>query len=856
MKKITFVGGLFVIGMLSGILSGCGRAQEGPSAAKPRSRLAAKAEERFRVDRLDRATTLDAQAEYLPLPLEAPSFDALHYRISLDFPAESLVEPRFDGQVELTFRPGAEAMQVLRLDSLELEIRAARLLNTFESLRFEQRGEFLDVDLGRPYGPADTLTVAIEYRWKQGFSGRGVYFRSRDGARGTESIYSQSEPELSKYWFPANGRPNDKATFEAFVRVPEPFTAVSNGALVSVAREPGARVFHWSQRIPMVSYLFVMTAGTWSVHEERWNGIPVQYYGPTDDMERLVYSLRGTPAMLTFFSEKLGLRYPYEKYAQTVVPQYMWGGMEHTTATTLTDRTVHGPKEDDEHSSDGLVAHELAHQWFGDLVTCRSWDHLWLNEGFATYLDGLYTEHSRGRTQLIEDLAGLAEWYFETEKEDARPVVFPYFRESLDYYFDGHAYAKGAWVLHMLRGLVGDEAFFRSLRHYLHRHQGRLAVTDDFRRAAEETTSRDLGWFFDQWLHRPGFPRFQAEWVFDAASGEVVVQVAQAQDVTKPGGLAGTTPLFRGPIGVEVDGRTYRVELAGLAKETLRFPSTDRPRYVKLNSENGWLASVETKQDAPAWRAQLGASLDPAAKVEAARALARTAAGDPADRAALEACASNRAWADWVRVACVEALPKGASLTLLEDPAWRVREAAASALGEAPEADRSRAFAGLRARLASDPSLAVQIAAVRAIAGLEVPERHDLLVSQLGRPSFQDLLKQALLEALGTVGDLRALAVGEEYVLAWHSESVRKGALGLLTRLGKSSPEAAGDRARLAIERVLADPSYQLRKRALGALGELADPRSADALRRVAETDADDRLRSLARQLLRKLGSR
>ncbi|HUP58037.1 MAG TPA: M1 family metallopeptidase, partial [Bdellovibrionota bacterium] len=472
MKSAVFGLGLlaFASGLSSCSLSGSLPAEQTrpgsvPGDPEARARQIRRGQANMQVDREGGLRRMRPSEEWQAIDLSAPEFDALHYRVSLSFPA--VESQRFDGQVQLTFQPLRGDFQLLSLDSSGLEIRSVRLLNTFEELRFETRDERLLIDLGRAYSRADTLTVLVGYGWARD-PNRGIYYRSRDGVRGIETLYSQSEAEESKFWFPGYARPNDRATFESFITVPEPYVAVSNGSLVGVESRSGRRTYPWSLATPVVSYLFVVTAGKFAVHEDRWRGIGVQYYGYPDDMERLAYSLRNTPSMLSTLSDRIGLEYPYEKYAQAVVPQYQWGGMEHVTATTLTDRTLHGPDEDAEFSSEPLVSHELAHQWFGDLATCRSWDHIWLNEGFATFFEGYWTEHSRGRTAYLQELEDGAAWYFSEEDEDPRPVVFPYYRLNLDDYFDSRAYAKGAWVLHMLRTLLGEEAFFKGVRHYIH----------------------------------------------------------------------------------------------------------------------------------------------------------------------------------------------------------------------------------------------------------------------------------------------------------------------------------------------------------------------------------------------------
>ncbi len=781
------------------------------------------------LDELKLYPNKDSAAPYLPLPNPELEFDALNYKLAFSFPKESLLQPSFDAVLNLTFKPLKESLQVLKLESVNLEIKQVRLLNTFEQLPFVQKGETLEIDLGKSYTPIDTLTVQIEYEWGKGKEKDGMYFTSRLFQNEIEAIYSQSEPEDSKYWFPSNPRPNDRATFESSIRVPEPFVGVSNGALLGVENLEGYNTYHWSLQMPMATYLFVVTAGKFSTHREYWESVPVEYYGQPDEMEKLKYSLRNTPNMLRFFSKKLGFKYPYEKYAQTVVPQYPMGGMEHTTATTLTDRTLHGPQEDAQYSSDGLVAHELAHQWFGDLVTCKNWDHLWLNEGFATYLDALYHEYAYDKETYYKKLQHGSDWYFWEESTNPRPIVFSYYQDSIiDTYFDSRSYAKGAWVLHMLRNELGDDLFFKGLRHYLYRHQGRLVETADFKKAMEEASSQDLTFFFDQWLYRPGHPLFEVSWNYDDKNHEVILDVAQNQDTNKPGDVVGTTPFYKGKIGVEIQGQQEIVTLSGQAKQTFKFKFLEKPSYVNWNSELQWLAEVKIKQTLSSWLAQLLLSNDLTARVQAAKTLSEITLENTAEdfknrTESLHTCIVNDT-SILVRTHCIEALGlliESANKTLnqeyflsqasnllekikgwaLKHPDWEVRQIATATLILLPTED---GLSVLKEVLNNETTIKVLVAAVEALGRLDTqkqPEHlqdvnatraneiFDLIVSQLGRPSFQDRLKVAALNTLAYLKNPRAFSVAKEMASKRYSVPVRKAAFHLLVVLAKTHPE-------------------------------------------------------------------
>lgn len=892
--------GAFVSWMLALVFfaSACGSSQAPAARALTPSELkalgrdrsrAADAMARIRVDRRKKeyGYTLDSamrpRGEFLKLPASPPQFDAIHYHLNLAFPPESTANPRFAGEVLLTFRPLQADFRTLALDSAGLDIESVRLLPFEDRLTFQLSEDQLQITLDRGYQPSELITISIRYRWATQ-PNKGVYFRSRTGVTELESIYSQSEPEESRFWFPGHASPDDRATFSSTIIVPKPFSALSNGALIRVDDLGDAQAFHWRMRTPMVTYLFAVTAGKMGFYREFWKGIPLEYIGPPDDIQRVAYSLRNTPRMMSLFSAQTGIDYPYEKYAQAVVPQYPWGGMEHATATTLTDQTVHGPAEDAHSSSDSLVAHELAHQWFGDLVTCRSWDHLWLNEGFATYFEALYHESSQGRAALLRELAEAATWFRAEEANDPHPVVSPFYRETLDYYFDSRRYAKGAWVLHMLRNLLGDATFFNGIRLYTATHQGGLVTTEDFRKAMEKVSGRDLGWFFDQWLYKPGFPKFAVSWSYDSGNHLTRIQVKQAQDREPvPGSVIGSAPLYQGPIAVEIDGSVRVLDLRPEETQEFSIPTRKPPAYVTFNAENGWLAQVETTQSRKAWEAQLRSSLDPTGRIQAADAL-----GDEGSLKSLRALADCAQLdpSPWVRRNCIEsmvqenpdsdddgdakipgelgsdpeaqrargqALIEDTCLALAQSNQWEVRQAVAAALKHLP-GDHEKVVAGLRRMALEDPSVVVAAEALKSLGSLTPAPQDALafLTSQLSRRSFQDKLAEGSLKGLAALKDARALAPAEEHSSTRYEESVRRAAIGLLVAIGQADPSTL-ERASIALEAILLDEQSELRAIGISSLVKLKSKRSIPALRKMAESDSEPGLRERARVAIQEI---
>ena len=331
--------------------------------------------------------------------------------------------------------------------------------------------------------------------------------------------------------------------------VPAGMTAISNGRLLrrTENRARGTATFHWKQAIPHVSYLVTLVAGEYEAIRYRWKKVPLTVWAPRGRKADAARACDKTPKMMEFFSSFTGAPYPYEKYDQVFVQDFIFGGMENTTATTLTDTALLDRRSFLDASMDSLVAHELAHQWFGDLLTCRDWSQAWLNEGFATYFDALFREHDLGRDEYLQNVLSLRDNYFQEDGRNyRRSIVTTRYRDPVEL-FDRHLYEKGALVLHMLRGVLGDDDFRRSLRHYVARHREGSVETVDLRRAVEEVTGRNLEPFFDQWVHRAGHPEIKATFSWDEKRRTATVSVKQAQSAVDD------TPLvFRMPLAVAV----------------------------------------------------------------------------------------------------------------------------------------------------------------------------------------------------------------------------------------------------------------------------------------------------------------
>jgi aminopeptidase N len=475
--------------------------------------------------------------------------DLQHIALALDVdPARREVA----GTATLTGVVLAPNTRVIELDAVELAIEHV----TANGKRVEYRhdGKRVRIEL-EALDVGAQLTIAVEYR---GAPRRGLYFIGPDEGYPDKpmQIWTQGQDEDSRYWFPCFDTPNQKATSELSVRVPANLFALSNGSLVSDRVDGGKRIIHWKLDVPHSCYLITLAVGDFAAIETRWRDVPVVYYvqrGREAEAER---TLARTPQMLELFSKLFGVPYPYPRYSQVFVGDFIFGGMENTSATTLTDTVLIDERASLDYDIDSLVAHELAHQWFGDLVTCRDWGEGWLNEGFATYAEYLWREAYEGRDAADLELEDWADMYFgEDAGRYRRTIATKLYDEPIDI-FDHHLYEKGGRVLHMLRHYLGDEPFFKALGYYLGKHKHGVVESRDLARAVEESTGKNLDWFFSQWvIDGAGHPELDVSIAYNTDTRLATVTVEQKQKVE------GKTPLFRIPTKIRFHTRSGDLDI-------------------------------------------------------------------------------------------------------------------------------------------------------------------------------------------------------------------------------------------------------------------------------------------------------
>jgi len=770
-----------------------------------------------------------------PLDATTRDFDQLHLAVRV---TPRIAEGSVDGEATLTFASLADPLRTLRLHSEDTSVLGVRD-GAGRALEFRLEGGVLSVSLAEPLPRGKETSVTVAYRSRPV---HGMYFHAPTPENPDRplQVYSQGEGSDNRRWIPCYDEPDDRLTVEVFARVPVDLRTVSNGTLLeSRPAEGGLREDHWrlDQRIP--TYLVSLIAGKFDVATGRHRDVPLEYLGPPGRAEEAREGCSGTPAMMAFFETWLGVPYPYPRYAQTTVWDFVYGGMENASATTMNMRLLQAPGDRPNYSADGLVAHELAHQWFGDLLTCRTWDHLWLNEGFATYFTDLFFESRDGPEEFALHRHGHNREYMDGTPDASKLGLSRNPRGDVPLeLFGGKQYDRGAAILHELRLEVGDDAFRRGISRYVRDNADRAVTSEDLRRAVEAEAGRDLRWFFDQWVYGAGYPVLKVSCEFaGAADGPGVARGSVEQE--QPGG-GGQAEAFRLTvpvrIGVGEDAVRARLDLRR-RRQTFDVPLGGKARGpLRFGEGGGLLARVEVRQDRDLWAAMLATDSDVTGRVDAVEAL-REWPDFAAPRLA-QSLAADPCWA--VRREAARALGAMGGRTSLDallaahsDPDSRVREAAAEALG-----GRTREEAGtaLLAILASDASPYVRAAAARSLGRLRAEGSYEALAALLKVDSHREVVRVGALDGLRALGDPRAVEAARSF-LAYNwkrgdQHPMRQAALNLLLALAPDDPDTHA-----AVVRLLSDPFHRMREWAAKAAGDFLVRAAEPRLREMAASE-------------------
>ena len=449
--------------------------------------------------------------------------DIINYRFALELHDQ---DNRIAGTADVDLRFVAAGETSLRFDLTNQDTATGRGMTVSAvsadgaSLAFTHRDNALTITLPRRFEPGQRLRLQIAYA---GVPASGL--KIANNKHGDRTFFSDNWPDKARNWLPTVDHPYDKATSEMVVTAPAHYQVISNGLLVEETDLPGGRRrTYWRQSVPIAPWLYVLGVARFAVqHVDTFQGKAIQTWVYAQDRDAGFYDFAvPTRDVLQFYSDKVG-PFSYEKLAN-VQSNSVSGGMESASAIFYSEGSVVGDRNVRWRN---VVIHEIAHQWFGNAVTESDWNDVWLSEGFATYFTLLYIEHAYGRDEFLSGLESSRQRILEFDKQRPDYRVVHDSLSDMSQVTTGQIYQKGAWILHMLRGIVGDEVFWTGIRSYYRAHQDGHATTADFRGEMERASGRDLRGFFDQWLTRGGLVRLDGDWAYSADAKSITIRLTQ-----------------------------------------------------------------------------------------------------------------------------------------------------------------------------------------------------------------------------------------------------------------------------------------------------------------------------------------
>ena len=710
------------------------------------------------------------------------------------------------------------------LDAVDMTIGAVTSASG-KPLSHSYDGHTLTVRVPASLTPAIAQTFTVAYETLR--PKKGAYFIDR-----RHIVWTQGETEDTRYWVPTYDYPNGKETWEFYIRTAKGEKALSNGRLVGSRDVNGQTEWHWSQERPASTYLMTAVTGDFTVLQDKWRTVPVDYWVYPDSVQAGWRGFGHTPNAITLFSAKTGVDYPWAKYDQIVAPDYIFGGMENVSATTQNDDAIlHPAWAEPERNADGLMAHELGHQWYGDYVTTRTWAHVWLNEGFATFMEQTYHESTFGADEGAIDRLEAQQEVIDADRRARRPLVYDrYVTDPLELFLSGHIYPKGATVLQMLRHQLGDSLFWSAMHRYTVDHALSTAETADLEKAFTETTGRDLSGFFREWVYGAGMPAFRVSYTIDSAQHQVTLVARQVQprdsltgyfDANVDVAVLTDAGVVRGVMPVHGDSASVTLAVSGV------------PRAIRWDSGR-WLLNV---YDFPRPTAMLAYQLahdEATGRIEAVTLLQQRTA-DPEAVAALATAATHDPFWD-VRALAVQALPATANpdvfVAASRDPDSRVRQVAAKTLGLV------RATGRLHEMAETDSSLYVRGAALLALAGADTAAALPLIHEALGRDSWIDFTRTRALRALAVTRSGESYETAEKYLGPSTMRQTRLAAIALLVSSAKGREGEASTR----LVPLLNDDDIFVRAGVAESLGRLGSTMSIAPLQARRAIEAEGRV--------------
>lgn len=753
------------------------------------------------------------------------------------------------GTTTLTFAPISKPVEELTLDAEKLDIE--KVESSAPLADYVVTDHHLVLLFAEPLKVGEKTEVAITYSAEPK---KGLYFRTPELGYPEEDthIWTQGQTHEAPHWFPCFDYPNERSTTEVICTVPQGMKVVSNGKIVSdeTTGDDMHRV-HWVQDKPHASYLVALVAGKFEKLEDQHKDVKLGFYTQPTLAEHAPNAFLDTRTIMAFYEEEIGIPFPWDKYDQATIRDFNSGGMENTTITTLYHGTIWAKETENIYSSRNLDAHEMAHQWFGDYVTCEDWAHLWLNEGFATYYTHLYNEHKLGRDELLYGLYRDATGRVLPASDDPRPIVFRGYDNAWEQ-FDFRAYPKGSWVLHMLRSQLGVDLYRAGIKHYLETNGQSSVVTSDLMAALEEVSGRELDQFFDQWVYGAGSPKLKVSYKWLPKEKLARVTVEQTHKVDDNTGLFQIPTKLRFVIdGHPVD---HEIEIED-KKHEFYVPLAAQPEVVRFDPEYSVLAEVDFNKPQNMLEKQIVLEGDMMGRLLAAKALAKD---DSQKSVGLLKEALNSDEFYGVRITAANSLQDigtdeayEALTASLDQSDARVRQEVVEQVGKFYRPESLELLQGV---VAEEANPAIVATALRSLSKYPADDVRNLIVESMDRDSFNNRIAAAAIQSLGQTGDVQLRGKVLSKLKADRQEFTDRdyaSALETLAKLWKDADDK--EPVRVMLVECLRDPARRVRVGAIEGLGALGDPQAIPALQTFADREGNGRDQTAAKDAVKKL---
>ncbi len=788
-----------------------------------------------------------AQSQTLPPVHHAPNREFHMKNITLNLKFDMSGKTLF-GKATETIEPLRARLDSIHLNAVNMNIDSVTMMGRPLDYRYD--GRILTVMLNKPYGPSSRLTYTITYSTQPT---KGIFFVTPDKGypHRDPEVWSNSEPEDARYWFPCHDYPDDFTSSSVIATVPANWTVISNGVLKKVSLVDGGKEkkFDWVEARPHVVYLISIIAGIFKKFETHYDKVPIYFYSDPKYGDLIEQNFKREPDILKFYSHITGHPFPWEKLALTTVTNFTWGGEENVSAITLTDRTLHDQLAEPEISSVPLIAHETAHQWFGDLLTTCNWANAWLNEGFATYFEQLYREHAFGRQAFEYEEYLTHNQVVAADNIKRQPTVYDRYYAPVEV-FNAYIYGRGASVLNMLRFFLGNRLFDRAIRHYVKEFQHRNVDTRDLSDAVREATGYNVDWFFNEWLYKAGHPVFDVSYKYHPTAQRIVMKVDQVQTVDS------LTPVFKTPVNICVVTPTERFERrvwVDSLSNTYSFSAPDKPLMVNFDEGHWLLDEVHFRKSEDELVYQLKNDSDVVGRIWAAEQLESHYKQD-AEAPIIASLKNDDFWA--VRRTCAQLLgncTNGSSQTALvqatHDSDSRVGVAAIYSLGHFKGNKELENF--LSGVFYGQQNYFIRAAAVTALSDVDSAAAFHVIYTALDRNSYDEVIRTAALNALTKVRPDMAYLIATNYSKYGEPEALRTTGISVLTRL-----DMKRDKTIALFSKYLSDPYIWARAGAINGLGVIGNRSVIPLLKERMKVEPDGRLVDMARRAIESIEAR